>query len=59
VSAAALERPEVRALIAAALQKAKTPLPGDGRHQLIIKSVSAKQRPRRLATTKPQARKKK
>ena len=52
-SAAALLRPEVRALIAAALQAAKTPLPADGRHRLIIKSVSAKQRPRRLATAKP------
>jgi hypothetical protein len=42
-----LERPEVAALMAAALERAKTPLPPGGRHQLIIKSISAKQRPRR------------
>lgn len=42
-----LDRPEVAALIAVALERAKTPLPRQGRHQLIIKSVSAKQRPRR------------
>jgi hypothetical protein len=52
-SASALARPEVRALIVAALQKAKTPLPADCRHRLIIKSVSTKQRPRRLPLTKP------
>lgn len=52
-SAAALARPEVRALIAAALRRAKTPLPADGRHRLIIKSVSAKQRPRQSPPTKP------
>ena len=57
-SAATLARPEVRALIAAALQGAKTPLPADGRHRLIVKSVSAKQRPRRLAATKPQPKRK-
>jgi hypothetical protein len=42
-----LDRPEVAALIAVALERAKTPLPVQGRHKLIIKSVSAKQRPRR------------
>ena len=42
-----LDRPEVAALIAVALERAKTPLPPQGRHRLIIKSVSAKQRPRR------------
>jgi hypothetical protein len=42
-----LDRPEVAALIAVALERAKTPLPPKGRHQLIIKSVSAKQRPRK------------
>lgn len=42
-----LDRPEVDALISVALERAKTPLPPQGRHQLIIKSVSAKQRPRR------------
>jgi len=44
-----LDRPEVAALIAVALERAKSPLPPMGRHQLIIKSVSAKQRPRRSA----------
>ncbi|MFZ2029526.1 MAG: DUF1801 domain-containing protein [Vitreimonas sp.] len=42
-----VDRPEVEALIAVALQRAKTPMPAEGKHQLIIKSVSAKQRPRR------------
>lgn len=54
-SAATLERREVRALIAAALQRAKTRLSADGRHRLIIKSESAKQRPRRLAPTMQQS----
>ena len=58
-SAAALTRPAVRALIAAALQRAKTPLPAHGRHRLIIKSVSAKQRPRRAPPTNPQLKKSK
>ena len=42
-----LDRPEVAALIAVALDRAKTPMPASGSHRLIIKSVSAKQRPRR------------
>jgi hypothetical protein len=49
-SAATLVRPEVEALIAAAIAQAKTPLPVAGRRKLIIRSVSAKQRPRRRAT---------
>jgi hypothetical protein len=44
-SAAVLARPEVESLIAAALSRAK-PLPASGRGQLVIRSVSAKQRPR-------------
>ena len=47
-SAATLDRPEVEALIQAALDRAKTPMDPKGVHQLIIRSVSAKQRPRRL-----------
>jgi hypothetical protein len=43
----ALERPEVQALVAAAIAQARAPLPADGRGKLIIRSVSAKQRPRR------------
>jgi len=42
-----LERPEVKALVAAAAALAKTPLRASGRGKLIIRSVSAKQRPRR------------
>jgi hypothetical protein len=45
-SAGVLARPEVEALIAAIAQ-AKAPLPPTGRATLIIRSVSAKQRPRR------------
>jgi hypothetical protein len=44
-----LERPEVKALVAAAITQAPAPLPAAGRGKLIIRSVSAKQRPR----TKP------
>ena len=46
-SAGVLERPEVEALIAAAIARAKTRLSATGRGKLIIRSVSAKQRPRR------------
>jgi hypothetical protein len=42
-----LSRPEVEALIAAAIAQARTPLPASGKGKLIIRSVSAKQRPRR------------
>src|SRR5437867_4128946 len=46
-SAAVLERPEVEALLAAAVAAAKTPFPASGRGKLAVRSVSAKQRPRR------------
>jgi len=46
-SADVLLRPEVEALIAAAIARAKTPFQGDARGKLIIRSVSVKQRPRR------------
>jgi hypothetical protein len=42
-----LAKPEVEALLRAAIAQAKTPLPATGRGALVIKSVSAKQRPRR------------
>ena len=45
-SADVLARPEVEALIGAAIAEAK-PLPATRRGRLIIRSVSAKQRPRR------------
>jgi hypothetical protein len=46
-SAAVLEHPDVEALVAAAIGRAKAPLPAKGRGKLIIRSVSKKQRPRR------------
>lgn len=46
-SAAALDRPEVEALIEAAVAQANAPLSPTGPSRLIIRSVSAKQRPRR------------
>lgn len=42
-----LERPAVKALIAAAEARAKAPFPKTGKGKLIIRSISAKQRPRR------------
>ncbi len=48
-TAARLREPEVLNLIHAAAQHGKTRLPGKGRGHLVIKSVSAKQRPRRSA----------
>jgi hypothetical protein len=46
---AVLEAKGVSALVAAAIARSKTPLPARGRGKLIIRSVSAKQRPRRAA----------
>jgi Domain of unknown function (DU1801) len=46
-SAAVLREPEVVALMAAAVRQARAALPAAGRGRLIIRSVSAKQRPRR------------
>jgi hypothetical protein len=48
-SADVLQRPEVEALLAAASARARTPFPARGRGSLVIRSVSAKQRPRRKA----------
>jgi hypothetical protein len=50
-SAEMLARPAVLALIAAADAQAKTPLPKTGGGRLIIRSVSAKQKPRRKTVT--------
>lgn len=50
-SAGVLARPEVEALIAAAIARSKTPLPAIGPGKLIIRSISAKQRPRQRAAT--------
>jgi hypothetical protein len=45
--AAVLAKPGVAALLRAAIQQAKSPLPTTARGYTLIKSVSAKQRPRR------------
>jgi hypothetical protein len=46
-SAAMLDDPALSSLIDAAVSRARTPLPAAGRGKLVIKSISAKQRPRR------------
>jgi hypothetical protein len=46
-SAATLDEPAVATLISEAIARAKPPLPNTGRGQTIIRSISAKQRPRR------------
>ncbi|MSU59925.1 MAG: hypothetical protein EXS35_17450 [Pedosphaera sp.] len=46
-SAATLSRPEVASLLRAAITQARSPLPSTGRGCTMIKSISAKQRPRR------------
>jgi hypothetical protein len=46
-SADVLAQPEVQALLKVAAEQARMPLPSRGRGKLIIRSVSAKQRPRR------------
>jgi hypothetical protein len=46
-TAQVLQQPAVQALLTVAADRAKTLLPSSGRGKLIIRSVSAKQRPRR------------
>src|SRR5258705_5280920 len=46
-SARKLAEPAVESLIRAAIAQGKTPLPKSGKGRTIIKSISAKQRPRR------------
>jgi hypothetical protein len=46
-SAADLETPAVRALIRIALARAKVPIDATARRRMVIKSISARQRPRR------------
>jgi hypothetical protein len=46
-SAKKLALPDVKALIDAAIAQAETPLPERGKGKLIIRSISAKQKPRR------------
>jgi hypothetical protein len=50
-SADVLARPEIEDLLAAAVTQSRAPFPAGGRGRLIIRSVSAKQRPRRKAAT--------
>jgi hypothetical protein len=50
-SADLLSRREVKALLAAAIAHSKVRLPGGGRGRVIIRSISAKQRPRRKSPT--------
>jgi hypothetical protein len=52
-SASVLERPEVRALVAAAVSRSRVPFAATGRRTLIIRSVSAKQRPRQRTEPSP------
>jgi hypothetical protein len=42
-----LEEPGVKALLSAAVQRSKPPLPATGRGYTVVKSISVKQRPRR------------
>jgi hypothetical protein len=46
-NSAALAKPEVDEMLQIAADHARSPLPTDGQGRLIIRSVSAKQRPRR------------
>ena len=46
-AASQLAHPDVEALISAAIDQARVPLPSKGRGRLVIRSVSAKRRPRR------------
>lgn len=48
-SARDLRKPEVDALIQAAIAQGKAPLPATGRGTLVIRGISAKQRQRRVA----------
>jgi hypothetical protein len=50
--AVTLDEPGVRALIEQALKRAKVPIPAELKRRLIIKSISAKQRPRRASAQK-------
>jgi hypothetical protein len=51
LSASELSAPAVRALITESLRRAAVPINPRGRGRMVIKSVSAKQRPRRPAAT--------
>ena len=50
--ASVLDDPEFLALINVALNRAKVPMPAGARRKLIIRAISAKQRPRRVTPRK-------
>jgi hypothetical protein len=52
-SAAVLARPDVEALLAAAIAQARAPMQPGARGRLIIRSISKKQRPRRKTGVSP------
>src|SRR4030095_12795918 len=52
-----LSDPAVNALLTAASEQAETPLPATGRGYTVIKSISAKQRPRRLQKSSQRSKK--
>jgi hypothetical protein len=52
-----LDRPDVKAMMATAMKMAKVPFDDETEYELIIKSVSAKQRPRRAAPAKVKSKK--
>jgi hypothetical protein len=52
-----LDRSDVKAMMAAALKMAKVPMDKKAQYKLVIKSVSAKQRPRRPPEAKAKAKK--
>ena len=51
-SADILKKPEIQTLLILAANRAKTPMPAQGKGRLIIRSISAKQRPRRKTAKK-------
>ena len=52
-----LDRADVKAMMATAIKMAKVPFDDESEYELIIKSVSAKQRPRRPAPVKVKSKK--
>jgi hypothetical protein len=55
-SARDLTKPAIEAVIRAAIDHGKVPLPASGRGKLVIRSISAKQRPRRVELSRKIAR---
>ena len=51
-SASVLDQPAVQALLTLAADRAKIPMPARGNRRLVIRSISAKQRPRRKTSKK-------